>query len=174
MRLFVAVWPPEEVKCHFRAVDRPERGDVRWTPEERWHVTLRFLGEVDEAAPVVEAVTAAVAGLAPPTAHLGDRVERLGPVAAVPVAGLDELAATITAATAHLGQPPDGRAFRGHVTVARGRGRAELPGEIAGRPVGDGGQDDRCWTVEAVDVVRSVLGADHRYATVASVALGRP
>lgn len=172
MRLFVAVWPSAEVRRHLRAIDRPDLDGVRWTPEERWHITLRFLGEVDDAAPVVEAVTAARAGVVPPMAELGERVEQLGAVAAVPVAGLDDLAATVIAATAPMGQPPDDRPFHGHVTVARARGRARLPASVAGRPAVSPDAAGRSWTVATVDVVRSVLGPDHRYETLASVALG--
>lgn len=174
MRLFVAAWPSEAVKRHLRAIERHGTGVVRWTPEARWHVTLRFLGEVDDAGPVVDAVGAACAGLDPPTAHLGPRVDRLGSsVAAVPVTGLDALAGAVIAATAHLGQAPDARPFLGHITVARAAGRRSLPAGVAGRPVGHAGAAGRGWEVEAVDVIRSVLGADHHYQGVARVPLGR-
>jgi RNA 2',3'-cyclic 3'-phosphodiesterase len=45
VRLFVGIFPPEDVALHLR-----ERlGHARLTPVERWHVTLAFLGEVDPA-----------------------------------------------------------------------------------------------------------------------------
>lgn len=51
MRLFVAVFPPEDVRSHLRqhltTGLRSGRGPgVRLTPVERWHLTLHFLGEV--------------------------------------------------------------------------------------------------------------------------------
>jgi len=166
----MATWPSAEVRRRLAGIDRPALDGVRWTPPERWHVTLRFLGEVEDPAPVVEAVAAAVRPLAPPTAVLGDRVERLGPVAVVPVAGLDDLASAVIDATAHLGQPPD-HTFVGHVTMARARGRARLPAGALGGPVG-GTEEQRTWTVDHVDLVHSTHGPDHRYEILATVPLG--
>ncbi len=53
MRLFVAVVPPSAVRYSLAAAVEPLReraGGPRWIPPERWHVTLVFLGQVDEAA----------------------------------------------------------------------------------------------------------------------------
>lgn len=58
MRLFVAIFPPDEVRADLRrrlasalrrdrARDRP-RSPVRLTSADRWHITLAFLGEVAE------------------------------------------------------------------------------------------------------------------------------
>src|SRR5947209_3556899 len=49
-RLFVAVWPPASLISQLRSLDRPARPGLRWTTEDQWHVTLRFLGGVDEIA----------------------------------------------------------------------------------------------------------------------------
>ena len=48
MRLFVAVRPNEAVLDAVAGLARPERPGVRWTTQPQWHVTLRFLGGVDE------------------------------------------------------------------------------------------------------------------------------
>ena len=98
---------------------RPEVDGLRWTKPERLHVTLRFLGECDEA----EAIAALGRVGCPPTpVTLGPTVERLGRnVAMIPASGADDLAAAVTAATRHLGQPPPKRRFTGHMTVARFR-----------------------------------------------------
>ena len=58
VRLFVAVSAPESVIGVLLGVDRPEVAGLRWTTEPQWHVTLRFLGEVDEPGPVAEALGA--------------------------------------------------------------------------------------------------------------------
>lgn len=47
-RLFVALVPPATVRAELAALATPLAG-VRWTPEENLHLTLRFIGEVDEA-----------------------------------------------------------------------------------------------------------------------------
>ena len=62
MRLFVAVYPPDEVcwDLRRRLIGTGER-EVRLTPIERWHVTLAFLGEVDaERLPEIERALALV------------------------------------------------------------------------------------------------------------------
>ncbi len=48
MRLFVAMLPPVEVLAHLdEHIDgvRSARPDLRWSPFDRWHLTLEFLGE---------------------------------------------------------------------------------------------------------------------------------
>ncbi|MGH3183062.1 MAG: RNA 2',3'-cyclic phosphodiesterase, partial [Streptosporangiaceae bacterium] len=53
MRLFVAIAPPSAVLDELDALVEPLRArrlDLRWTNREAWHVTLAFLGQVDEAA----------------------------------------------------------------------------------------------------------------------------
>ena len=53
MRLFVAIAPPPAVLDELDARVEPFRAswlDLRWTNREAWHVTLAFLGQVDEVA----------------------------------------------------------------------------------------------------------------------------
>lgn len=118
-RLFVAVWPPDDVVRELTAMRRPEVDNLRWTKPERLHITLRFLGQCDEA----EAVQALRrVNFSPATVALGPMLERLGRgVVMLPVSGLDSLAAAATEATGHIGQPPPNRRFTGHMTVARFR-----------------------------------------------------
>ncbi|HEX6422714.1 MAG TPA: 2'-5' RNA ligase family protein [Acidimicrobiales bacterium] len=120
MRVFVAVEPPDHVLDAVAALRRSERPGVRWTRRPQWHVTLRFLGEVDDPGPVVEALDAAP--LARCTAVVGPAVAPLGrSIVMVPVGGVEALAAAVVEATAHLGRPPDARPFNGHLTLARVR-----------------------------------------------------
>jgi len=95
----------------------PATDGLRWTKPERLHVTLRFLGQCDEAD--VQAALAA-AQLPATQATLGPRVERLGRgVLMIPAQGLDDLAAAVEAAIAPVGLPPADHPFTGHLTVAR-------------------------------------------------------
>ncbi|HLH47434.1 MAG TPA: RNA 2',3'-cyclic phosphodiesterase [Acidimicrobiales bacterium] len=150
--LFVAVWPGPAVTAALQRLERPSVPAVRWTRPEQWHVTLRFLGRVEPAAlPALEdalAVTASAVGAA--HARAGPAVERLGrEILAVPVEGLERLAAAVVEATAAYGRPPERRPFRGHLTLARGRvGRCGL----VGRPFA------AAWDVEAVELLSSRLG----------------
>ena len=169
MRLFVAVWPPEWVLDAVAALPRPEVGGVRWTGRGQWHVTLRFLGTVDEPGPVAAALGEGLAGVAPAVAVLGPEVAPLGRhVLMAPVAGLDEVAAAVVTSTASLGShPPESRPFTGHLTLARSKGPSVRALALAGEPLAGS------WPVTEVCLVRSHLergGA--RYETLAGVPLG--
>jgi 2'-5' RNA ligase len=129
MRLFVAVRPPEDVLAALAGLARPEHPGLRWSTRDQWHVTLRFLGDVDDPDPVAAALVAAP--LAPTEAVVGPEVVALNPrVLCVPVAGLDDLAAAVAAADLPgVRRPPEDRPFRGHLTLARlGRGRRDRQG----------------------------------------------
>ncbi len=144
-RLFVAVWPPDEVLDGVAALHRPVEGGGRWTRRDQWHVTLRFLGPADE-----DEVSAALAGLRhePVEAVVGPEVGLLGEgVVQLPVAGLDTLAEAVVALTAGVGRPPEDRPFFGHLTLARmageppaGRPGSGLVGDLPGRLGGAGEQ----------------------------------
>lgn len=178
-RLFVAVRPPEDVLARLRRVPRPESPEVRWTPEDQWHVTLRFLGQA-RPGPVADAL----AGVAAPAraARLGPAVERLGRgVLMVPVAGLDDLATEVVHRTAELGDPPDDRPFRGHLTLGRlrarggGRGRGRAGGGGRPRPPRGvvGAEVAATWWVGELELVRSDRGPDGaRHTVVARFPLG--
>jgi RNA 2',3'-cyclic 3'-phosphodiesterase len=149
VRLFVGILPPGAVLDEVAGLRRPEHPGVRWTTRDQWHATLRFLGEVPDPAPVAAALDAAP--LAPASAVLGPEVTSLGRrVVCVPVAGLDDLAAGVVAATAGFGRPPEPRPFHGHLTLARVT-RGSLR-DLVGEPI------SARFRVRAVRLVRSRLG----------------
>lgn len=159
-RLFIAVWPPPEIVAVLRDLPRVEADGVRFTTEDRWHATLRFLGDVD-----LDTARAAIGRVrfARTTATVGPAVTRLGAgVVIAPVAGLDAVAATVRGATAAIGEPVDPRPFRGHLTLARQRrgDRCSL----------DGAPIRGTFPVDEIALVRSDLRSDGaRYTTVATV-----
>ena len=140
-RLFVGVWPPPEVVEALRAMPRPQTPDVRWSTPDQWHVTLRFLGSVEDVA----AVRAALREVSwtSTTVELGPATARLGPsVLVVPARGLDELA--------HALPFPMEEPFTGHLTVARARGRrARVPSSLSGIPFA------ASWRASSFALVRS-------------------
>jgi len=153
VRLFVAVRPPEALA----------------TTTHNAHVTLHFLGDVDDdlVVEVAEALRSGLEGVPAPEAEVGTRVRRLGAAAlVVPVTGLDELAAAVGAAVGRYGG--EDRPFRGHLTLARIR-RGSPPPAVAGpaAPVR--------WRVGEVELVRSELGKGDggraRHSVVATVPL---
>ncbi len=156
-RLFVAVRPPTPViealaELPVRSID-----GMRLVPPSQLHVTLKFLGDA-EPTEVIDAME----GFDPAgaVARLGPRVTRLGRDAlVVPVTGLDDLAREVAALTLGLGDQPEGRPFRGHITMARLRRRTEPPRHWD--PV------EMEFPVEEVELISSTLtesGAVHRTA----------
>ena len=152
MRLFVAVWPSEEVVRTLLSMARPETPGLRWTSEDQWHVTLRFLGSCDlrDVEPAFSRIAAS-----PATAVMGPSIERFGSaVLHVPVEGLGSLAAAVLAATADVGEPPEDRPFRGHLTLARAprRGPKVDLAPYVGQPLA--GE----WPVDEITLVSSKTG----------------
>ncbi len=126
-RLFIAVWPPEEVVAELTFLRRKDQRGVRFVRPENWHITLRFFGEADS-----QEVTDALAGanLPPARAHLGPAVDVISERALViPVAGLDALAETVKQHTGRIGEP-DRKRFVGHLTVARVKPRFPMPSTL--------------------------------------------
>lgn len=176
MRLFVAVQPSEEVLSLVQALPRPNLSKLRWTTPAQWHVTLRFLGEVGHAEPVSEAlrqvpealrgagVTTVEAVLGPAVAWFTGRK-----ILQVPVAGTDVLADIVASSTAAWGEAPEAGPFAGHLTLARVRGPAEGPANLAGTPI------HAAWRVDEFVLVSSTLGAGGaHYETLETVPLRRP
>ncbi len=148
----MAVWPPDDVLDRVAALPRPAVDGLRWTGREHWHVTLRFLGPVPELDPVVEAL-AELPPAGPTTATVGPATDRFDQrVLHVPVDGLEEFAAAVVDATAHLGKPADDRPFHGHLTLARvaRHAKADLR-PLTGAPV------EARWEVDSVCLVESRL-----------------
>ncbi len=168
MRLFIGLWPAPEVADVLDRLSRPEHPDVRWTARTHWHVTLRFLGEVedDDEPALVEALEVAgswparLAALGPATARLGRHN------IVVPVHGVDDLGAAAADATRAFGPPREERPFTGHLTVARGRSGRPVPPELTGQEV------EAAWSVAELALVRSDLSSKGaRYSTISTVTL---
>ena len=119
-RMFLAVTPPPEVIDLVSDLPTEPLRGVRYTRRKQWHISLRFLGDVNRQA----ALDAFAAFEAPQvTINLGDQVELLGTrVVILPVQGLDGTAAAIDASFEHLGEPRD-HDFSAHLTIARLKGR---------------------------------------------------
>ncbi|HEX4126055.1 MAG TPA: RNA 2',3'-cyclic phosphodiesterase [Acidimicrobiales bacterium] len=178
MRVFVAAWPDEPTRERLAALELAHPKNLRLVGPTRWHVTLRFLGDVtdDELARLGRALQAGVG------TQRGPLECRLGPATAwfsrvrvlqVPARGLAGLAAVVERATAPLvpereaGEPP----FNGHLTLARVKGRLapQARAELQGIPF------DAAFAVTAVDLVASEPSPrGHVYTTLARAPLGIP
>ncbi len=182
MRLFVAVWPSPEAVRILAGLARPELAGTRWTSPEQWHVTLRFVGELEDPRQLVcrlhEFARSMPSGGV--VATMGPTMELLGAgrVLAVRVSGLDSLAAAVHQATAGIVALPPPPPFIGHITVAR-LGRDSLrtaAGHVLGaRQRASWRVEEISWRVEEITVVASTLLArGSAYEVIARVPLMLP
>ena len=164
-RLFVAVEVPESVRAAVSSAVEPLREalpGLRWIARERYHLTVVFIGSVNDAlvGPVGDAVAAACVGVPAFSLALDGRVGAFGRrvlwAGVEPSAALAELAGAVAARVGHVVPLPDAeRVFRAHLTLARA-GRAdkvrgvEALGEVAVPPVS--------WEVGRVVLLRSAGG----------------
>lgn len=148
MRLFVAAWPPPEVVASLHELSRPDVGGVRWSTEDQWHVTLRFLGDVERVDDLVDALSSI--SIAAAEVIVGPATSRLGAgILMVPVHGLDAFARAVHEVTEPFVSIPEHRPFKGHVTVARARSKSEVPRLLEGTPF------SASWTATSFALVRS-------------------
>lgn len=133
MRLFVALDLPAGHRAALEGVcERGRRGGVRWVPAANVHLTLKFLGEVEEALlPEIEAALGAVASEAGPVtlALAGGGCFPSPRSPRVVWVGVGEggeeiaaLAAAVDRALAPLGFAREKRRFRAHLTIGRPKG----------------------------------------------------
>jgi RNA 2',3'-cyclic 3'-phosphodiesterase len=181
MRLFVAIAPPPAVLDELDALVEPLRArrlDLRWTSREAWHVTLAFLGQVDEAT---------AARLLPRLERAAGRHQQVrlafAGAGAFPAAtranvlwgglsgdrrALAQLAESVVAGASRAGAPPPDkrRRFQPHLTLARCRTPADVTELVAALDAYHG----QPWTADRVHLVRSRLGAaEHpRYSSLAN------
>jgi len=174
MRLFVAIAPATTALDELEAATMPLRGDwpqLRWTDRPAWHVTLAFLGEVDELAaarlgPGLEKAARLHPALALSVASSGafpgpDRARVLWTGIAGDLDGLGTLATAVADGARHAGAPPpdDSRGFTPHLTLARCRAPADVS-PLVGALAGYSGLP---WAATEIHLIRSLLGARPRY-----------
>lgn len=189
MRLFVALSPPPEVRADLeRVVDvlrasAPDHG-LRWSAVDQWHLTLTFLGEVDDT--LLEELTQRLERAATRSHPLALRIAGGGGFgstrsARVLWAGIDgdtqplrRLADKTTAAARRTGLDVQQGRYHPHLTLAR----LKQPADV--RPLveqletyaGPG------WRADHLQLVRSHLaqgpGRSARHETIAEWPLGKP
>ena len=115
MRLFIALTLPQAVRDDLDRLATALPG-LRWAPSDNYHLTLRFLGEVQR--PDAQDIDQALAALRMPQFELA--------LAGIDVFGkgrklrsLTRLQAKVEQAVTRAGQPPQARRFKPHVTLAR-------------------------------------------------------
>jgi 2'-5' RNA ligase len=126
MRLFTALDPPDTLRSRAARLRTPGALDARWTSPDQYHVTLRFLGEVDpDRAARVDAALTQVDGPVPACSPYGLDVLPSRRRPSVLILGLDRtdsllrLYESVSAALEAEGIDPEERRYRPHVTLAR-------------------------------------------------------
>jgi len=138
MRLFIAIeFPPEITERLSQAASSlPPRG-LALVKEENLHLTLKFLGEVEEDK--LPSIISALEGCRSPPfpvsvkgvgAFPSERSVRVV-WAGVEGKGLVELAGCVESALEKIGFQKEVRPFTGHITLARAKAKADVRGFLA-------------------------------------------
>jgi 2'-5' RNA ligase len=178
IRLFVAVNLADEV--NERIGGDPIRRALRsiaWVRPENFHVTVKFVGSVDEGlvAPITEALRepgrkrlpfelgARGIGTFPPT---GRKIEVVWVGIEDPSGGLAALATEVDQRLAPLGIAPESRPYTPHLTI----GRAPRGGRIVEIPANSRATDFGRTTVREIMLYRSeTLPGGARYTRLATI-----
>jgi 2'-5' RNA ligase len=190
-RLFIAVTLPEEVKAKIEAAQAelrralPEQS-IRWTRRGQFHLTLKFLGDVDAARveSLKDAMRAACRGFS--ALHL--RAEGAGcfPDLRYPrvvwvgvqdqTDQLPRLQQAVDAATHDFTTEQKEERFTGHITLARIKSIRRPEAEALGKAAA--GVADRLfgqWTAYQLELIRSeLLPQGARHSSLATIALTGP
>lgn len=148
--------------------------EIRWIPPHRWHITLAFLGHIDERlTPRVRIALADLAERRPIVAPL--QLKDLGRFSTVLWVGVqptqrlspaDRLARSVQRELRHVGVPIERRPWRAHLTVARIRG-AQPAGVLPTLPQYIGPP----WSVQDIQLVQSIVGPNPSYRIIEHYAL---
>ena len=177
MRIFVAVFPPPEIRRALvgAAHELPVVGEARWARPENIHLTLKFLGDVseDDLDRVVDALDPVRLKHEPFEAELSGfgafpsarRARILWAGIGQGSESLRDLARDVEASLEPLGFEREDRAYLPHLTLGRARGRpVSLEAVEKTPPLG--------FKVRKVELVESELGgAGPTYTTLATYPL---
>jgi RNA 2',3'-cyclic 3'-phosphodiesterase len=176
IRLFVGLRPPAAIRAQLLGLMGGIPG-ARWQDDDQLHITLRFIGDVDERA--AEDAALALSSVHWPPLELAlagvGAFDKRGRINAVwagvrPKEPLAALHRKIDQALVRAGQPPEGRAYLPHITLAR----MNSPTEAVERFVeAHAGLASTSFTLDHFFLFESSLGHEGaRYDAVARYPLG--
>lgn len=185
MRLFLAINLPSPIRG---AIDqevsalRATAPALRWIAPEKWHLTVRFIGEepLERVAQIRDAIDAATARHEDAPMAIGGigafpnfRRARIVWIGVAPDPRLEMLHHDIESACVALGMEPEGRPFRPHITLARVPPRIDEPVLRALSRAARGVRYSEVADVATVDLMASELAPDGpRYRLLHSSPLG--
>jgi len=156
LRLFFALWPDEAVRTSLARIVEAlkQTNTARWVKPENLHITLAFLGGVDEdRLPLINRVADSVVGQ---SFELNlDRIEFwprseiicLSPTRAPE--GLKSLANSLIAELGRVGFAMENRPYRAHLTLARKGRPGCLSSQVLDHPI--------CWNVSSFSLIESQI-----------------
>lgn len=137
MRLFVAIEVPPPLRAELARLQNGVPG-ARWVEPENFHLTLRFIGEVDHGvARDIDSELGRISAIGFELAiksvnYFADGARLNALYAAVESnPALDHLQQKVNSAIARAGVRPDGKRFVPHVTLARFSGRQDAGHHLA-------------------------------------------
>jgi len=188
IRAFIAIELPGQIKAALSQIQENLKANrsasVKWVNPESIHLTLKFLGNVDEAEipAIKKSLSEAVIGVTPFSLELGEPGTfpncQVPNVVWVGVGGEIETLRTlhnnIDRILTPLGFPPEKRAFSPHLTLGRVRDES-LPAEkrrLGGNVTALKTEEKFSFKVESVNLMRSILAREGAiYSCLASFAL---
>jgi len=164
VRLFVALRPPHAIRDRLADV-MDGVPHARWQDDDQLHLTLLFIGEVDR--PVAEDIAAVLGQVHAPAPvvriagvgafdHRG-RVDTLW-AGVGPHDALAHLHRKVDQACVRVGLPPEARAYRPHITLARLPRSAGTAPEIEGWRAVHAGLSSDPFAMEHILLYQSHLG----------------
>ncbi|MGD0336448.1 MAG: RNA 2',3'-cyclic phosphodiesterase [Candidatus Omnitrophota bacterium] len=143
MRAFIAIELPEEIKRHLAKLEEQlkETGaDVKWVHPENIHLTLKFLGEIDEEK--AQTITGIMEAVTKENPAFTINISSLGAFPKIEYprviwVGVDkgdkeakEIAHNLEERIEKLGIPKEERLFQSHITLGRVRSPANRGGLV--------------------------------------------
>lgn len=162
-RGFLAIVPPPDVLDAIDrsiAASRDAEPELRWVRRDAWHITLQFLGRVERADVLVDALVGAAARSRPFSMQLrGAGAFPSAKRGAVLWAGVGDgsaevvaLAGAVVDATAVLGFAAEAKPFHPHLTLARVRPPRRLIETVTAHEAASWGPT---WTVDSFALMQS-------------------
>jgi 2'-5' RNA ligase len=172
MRTFIAIELPEEIKKALSKLQeqlKSAQADVKWVLAQNIHLTLKFLGEIDEEQ--LDKIVKILESISTEKSAFSIRLSSVGafPKTNYPRviwAGIDkgdsetkDMAKLLDEKIAEIGIPAEDRPFSSHITIGRvrsGLNREKLASEL-NSSINEFGQENLCFQVRKVTLFKSTL-----------------
>ncbi|MGB9682507.1 MAG: RNA 2',3'-cyclic phosphodiesterase [bacterium] len=129
MRLFIAIELPQDIKEGLMKMEdalKPHIADIKWVEKENFHITLRFLGEIEEA--LLKDVEVSVEETANNCSSFDISLSKIGTFPYVIWVGIDkgkeilaDIARKLDESLVKYGFSPADKPFSPHITLGRSK-----------------------------------------------------